>query len=210
MKTLACVMLVFAGLLAGCVGGKAAQSQALAQKRTFVPQAGAAQPVAPSPGFAAVKVRPFRALPPFDARTFIVRRAGGEYAADFYNGWLVAPQELIRVQAARYLEASRLFAAVYDPGCGTVAPLGLEGVVSGLYLDYSGDAPAAVVSLRLLVLEERSSTLNVVFTSEKQARVALAAQDDTAAAQAFSQALTQVLEALAKELAQAPLPKAVR
>lgn len=197
--------LLMAGLLAaGCLGGRHAQRQALAQKRTFVPLAGAAKPLAPAPRAAAVKVRAFRALPPFDARAFIVRRPGGEFAADFYNGWLAAPHELIRVQATRYLEASGLFAAVYDSASGTVAPLGLEGLVTELYLDHSGDAPAAVVTLRLLVLDERTPSFTVLATHEAQARVAYTPSAPAAASEAFGQALTQTLEALAAALAAAP------
>jgi len=201
--------LLMAGLLAaGCLGGRHAQRQALAQKRTFVPLAGAAKPLAPAPRAAAVKVRAFRALPPFDARAFIVRRPGGEFAADFYNGWLAAPHELIRVQATRYLEASGLFAAVYDSASGTVAPLGLEGLVTELYLDHSGDAPAAVVTLRLLVLDERTPSFTVLATHEAQARVAYTPSAPAAASEAFGQALTQTLEALAAALAGAPgLPR---
>jgi len=194
-------------LLAGCFGGKDAQQQAAAQKRTFVPVAASAQPASPSPGFAAVKVRPFRAQPPFDARTFIVRRAGGEFAADFYNGWLVPPNELIRVQTARYLEEARLFSAVYDAASGTLAPLSIEGVISELYLDYAGEKPAAVVTLRLLVLNERSPDFTVLFTAEKSARVTFDPASKTAASQAFGAALTQTLEALTRALAAAPLPK---
>ncbi len=201
--------LLMAGLLAaGCLGGRHAQQQALAQKRTFVPLAGTAQPLAPAPRAAAVKVRAFRALPPFDARAFIVRRPGGEFAADFYNGWLAAPHELIRVQATRYLEASGLFAAVYDSASGTVAPLGLEGLVTELYLDHSGEAPAAVVALRLLVLDERTPAFTVLATHEAQARVAYTPGTPAAASEAFGQALTQTLEALAAALAAAPgLPR---
>jgi len=199
------VLLLAACLLAaGCLGGRRVQRQALAQKRTFVPLAGAAAPAASAPRAAAVKVRSFRALPPFDARTFIVRRPGGEFAADYYNGWLAAPHELIGVQAMRYLEASGLFAAVVDGASGTVAPLGLEGVVTELYLDHSGDAPAAVVALRLLVLDERAPSFTLLATREAQARVAYTSGTPAAASEAFGRALTQVLAALAAELANAP------
>lgn len=197
-------------LLAGCLGGKSAQIQAAAQKRTFVPVAAAATPVAPAPGFAAVKLRPFRALPPFDARAFIVRRASGEAVADFYNGWLVAPQELIRVQAQRYLEEAGLFAAVYDAASGTSAPLSVEGTVGELYLDYAAAEPAAVVTLRLLVLDERAAGFTVLFSDERSARVTFKRDAPGAPAQAFGTALTQVLQALTRTLAAAPLPKAVR
>ena len=207
MKEVGILLVLGVALLAGCLGGKSAQQQALAQKRTFVPVADAAQAVAPSPGFAAVKIRSFRASPPFDARTFILRRADGEFVADFYNGWIVPPQELIRVQAARYLEEARLFAAVYDTGCGTIAPFGLEGVVSELYLDYTGEKPAAVVTLRLLVLDDQVPDFRVLYTDEKSARVPFDSAGKNAASQAFGKALTQTLEALVKELARAPLPK---
>ena len=210
MKNLFTVFFIFLSaplFLSGCFGGKAAQQQALAQKRTFIPLAGAAQPLSPSPAFAAVKVRPFRAMPPFDGRSFIVRRADGEFAADFYNGWIALPNELIRVQTARYLEEAKLFSAVYDSGCGTAAALGLEGIVSELYLDCAGPAPAAVVTLRLLVLDEQTPAFRVLFTAEKQARVNVASSSPSAASQAFGKALTQALEALVHELAAAPLPK---
>ena len=208
MNTKLCLIPMTAILLTGCFAGKGAQQQAAAQKRTFVPVAAAAQPVNPAPRFAAVKIRPFRALPPYDARTFIVRRAGGEFAADFYNGWLVQPQELIRVQASRYLEESRLFRAVYDASSGTLAPMSIEGVVSELYLDYADGKPAAVVTVRLLVLNERSPEFTVLFTAEKSARVTFDPAAAAAASQAFGTALTQTLEALTRELAAAPLPKA--
>jgi len=206
MKTVSLLMFLSAVLLCGCFGGKASQQKALAQKRTFVPLAETAQAVTPSPDFAAVKIRPFRVLPPFDARTFIVYRAEGEFAADFYNGWLAQPQDLIRVQTTRYLEQAKLFKAVYDIGCGTMTPLGLEGVVSELYLDYSGEKPAAVVTMRLLVLDERVPSFNVLFSEEKSTRVTFAPNGKTAASHAFGQALTQTLEALVKALAKAPLP----
>ncbi len=207
MKNICILMTLPAVVLVGCFGGRSAQQQALAQKRTFIPVVEAAHAVTPSPGFAAVKIRSFRALPPFDARTFILRRADGEFAADFYNGWLVSPHELIREQAARYLEESRLFAAVYDTGCGTVAPFGLEGVVSELYLDYTGEKPAAVVTLRLLVLDEQTPDFRVLYTGEKSASVPFDSAGNKAASQAFGKALTQTLEALVKELARVSLPK---
>jgi ABC-type uncharacterized transport system auxiliary subunit len=196
------ILLASSVLLAGCLGsgGRSAQREAQAQKRTFVPLAGEAGPLASAPRAAAVKMRGFRVQPPFDVRHFIVRRPGGEFAADYYNGWLAAPHELIRVQATRYIEAAGIFAAVYDNSSGTVAPLGLEGLVTELYLDHTGKEPAAVVALRLLVLDERTPSFAVLATHEARARVAYAPGSPTAASEAFGQALTQVLEMLTKEL----------
>ena len=205
------VLLASSLLLAGCLSGsRQAQREALTQKRTFVPLAGPAKPLSPASRAAAVKVRAFRAQPPFDARHFIVRRPGGEFAADYYNGWLAAPHELIRVQATRYIEASGVFEAVYDSASGTVAPLGLEGLVTELYLDHTGDTPTAVVALRLLVLDERAPSFTVLATHEAQARVAYTPGTPSAASEAFGQALTQVLEELATALSTSKLSVAER
>ena len=195
-------------LLSGCIGGRSAQQQALNQKRTFLPLVQTAPALVATPRFAAVKIRPFRIMPPYAARNFIVRRADGEAVADFYNSWLIPPQELFRVETARYLEATKLFAAVHDLDCGTFAPLGLEGVVNELYLDYSEAMPAAVVTLRLLILDECSPHFNLRFTAERQARVPFDPQLKNGASLAFSQALTQTLAALAEQLAQATLTPA--
>ncbi|MDD2454906.1 MAG: hypothetical protein PHE10_01090 [Kiritimatiellae bacterium] len=209
MKNRHLYLLMAAAVLAGgCFGGKAVQRRALARRRTFVPETGQeVRAEAGGPCFAAAKIRAFRVLPPFDARSFIVRRAGGEYAADFYNCWLAPPQALISTQAARYLAETRVFKAVYDAGAGTLAPLGIEGVVSGLYLDYAGDVPAAVVRLRLLVLDERSPRFRVLFDAEREAREAFDAAKENAAAEAFGAALTKTLEGLAADLRAADLPR---
>ena len=194
--------------LTGCFGTSDAQQHAVAQKRTFVPVAApaASRPAATAP-FAAVKIRPFRALPPFETCAFIVRRTSGEFASDYYNSWLVPPHDLIRVQTARYLAETRLFDNVFDAGSGTLPPLSLEGVVSELYLDFSGEKPAAVVTLRLLVLDEHAPAFTVLFSSEKSGRAEFDAHDKTAPAQAFGHALTQSLEALSQALAAATLPR---
>ncbi len=207
MKNQCFWMMVTAVLVGGCFGGKAVQRRARALRRTFVPEAGqAVRPEATTPRFAAAKIRAFRALPPYDSRAFIVRRAGGEYAADFYNGWLAPPQALIRSQAARYLEAAGLFQAVYDAGAGTSVHLGIEGVVCGLYLDYAGDEPAAVLCLRLLVLDEQSPQFRVLFDAEREARETFDPENKNAAAEAFGAALTRVLEGLSATLREADLP----
>jgi ABC-type uncharacterized transport system auxiliary subunit len=192
-------------LFTGCLGAAPrAQQRAAAQKRTFLPLVSPAAAQAAAPRFAPVKIRGFRALPPFDASGFIIRRPNSEFTADFYNAWLVPPQDLIRNQTARYLEQTGLFSAVYDAASGTLPPLSLEGVISELYLDCSGDTPAAVVTLRLLVLDERAAAFTVLFSAERSGRAPYDASDKSSPAQAFGQALTQALAALTQALADAP------
>ena len=205
LKTTLIPLCVF--LLSGCLGGKNAQQRAATLKRTFIPMAAHAQAVKPSPDFAPVKIRTFRVMPPFDGHDFLVRRAGGEFVTDYYNGWVASPGDLIRVQATRYLQDANVFTAVYDAGCGVRSPLGIEGIVEELYLDYSGETPAAVISLRLLVMDERSPELNVLFSTTAQGRMDLSTSDKKNPEDAFGRALTAALTQVTQALTQADLPK---
>ncbi len=194
-------------LAAGCLHAPRAQQQAAAQRRTFAPQAVPGARLAEAPRFAAVKLRGFRCLPPFDSRPLIVRRPGGEVAADFYNSWVAAPHDLLRAQTARHLERTGLFTALYDAASGTLPPLGLEGVVGELALDYTGARPAAALTLRLLVLDERAPDFAVLFSCERSARVPFDPGPADAGVRALNEALSNVLEALGRDLADAPLPQ---
>jgi len=197
-------------LLAGCLGTAASQQQAAARRRTFILEAAPAAPLVPAPRFAAIKVRSCRALPPFDSRAFIVRRAAAETVEDYYNGWLAAPQDLVRAQAGRRLEQTGLFEAVRDAYAATRAPLALEITVSELCLDFSGDRPAAAVTLRYTVIDDRAPAFTALFSAERAGRAPFDADDPSAPALAFGQALSQALAALEQALASASLPGQVQ
>lgn len=190
--------------LTGCFGSSRTQPTSL-QKRAFLPLVTPA--AAQTTRFAAIKIRTFRTLPPFDARTFIVRRPGDEFVCDAYNTWIAPPNDLIRAQTARYLEETHLFSAVYEASSGTLPPLGLEGVISELYLDFTGKKPVAVVTLRLLVLNEKTPAFTVLFSAEKTARVAFDPSDKGSLSKVFGQALTQALEDWTHTLMETSLPQ---
>jgi len=185
----------------GCVGSSSdAQRQAVEQKRTYLLEAGMPAAKTAHARFDVVKVRAFRGMPPFNSTSLVVKRANGETVLDFYNAWVAPPHELVRVQATRYLEQTGLFRAVYDATSGTVASIGLEGTVCELFLDCRSEKPAAVVTLRLALLDERSTEFAVLCAAEKTARADYDPTREDGIAQAFNTALTHALEALAKEL----------
>jgi ABC-type uncharacterized transport system auxiliary subunit len=195
-------------LLAGCFSaGVSAQKKADALKRTYLPVAVATVPVVERPLLPAIKLRAFTALSPYDSLQFVVRRANGETALDYYRGWVAAPQDLIRSQTGRYLEQTGLFEAMYDASSGTQPAWGLEGTVVECFLDYQGAEPAVQMTLRLLVLDEESVAFNVVFATQATARVPLQSQGEDSAVQAFNVALSQVLAECAAKFKTATFKK---
>jgi len=195
------------GLMApGCVSSSSdAQRQAVEQKRTYLLEAGLPAATVAQARFGAVKVRAFRALPPFNAASLVVKRANGETVLDFYNAWIAPPHDLARVQVTRYLERTGLFSAVHDTTSGTTVPLGLDGTVCEIFLDCRGERPEAVVTLRLALLDERSPDFTVLCAVEHTARADYDPTREGGIAHAFNSALTQALDALAQELAKRDL-----
>jgi len=192
---------VMLGMLGpGCSSSSGVQRQAVEQKRTYLLEAGMPAAVAAQARFDAVKVRTFRGMPPFSSTSLVVKRANGETVLDFYNTWVAPPHELVRVQATRYLERTGLFSAVYDATSGTAAPIGLEGTVCELFLDCRGEKPMAVVTLRLVLLDERSAEFTVLASAEKTARAIYDPTREDGIAHAFNAALTHALGELAQGL----------
>ncbi len=205
MKPILSLSLMAAVLMTGCLGGGSKEQRlAQTQKRLFVPEVSPAVAKIEHPLFGAVKCRPFHALPPANNRSFVIRRAGGEAAVDYYNCWLTAPEELFGTLVYRYLEKTGLFAQVFDAASGSVTDLGLDGWITDLYLDYTEPSkPMACVGLRLTVLNERSPDFPVIVSVERQAKAPISAEGPTASAQAFSAAFSQVLTELVEALREA-------
>jgi len=178
---------------AGCVSSSDAQRKAAEQKRTWLLEAEMPAAKGPARWSDGIKVRAFRSQPPFHAPNIVVKRANGETVLDFYNAWVAPPHDLVRVQAVRYFEASGLFPAVYDSTSGTLPPLGLEGTVCELFLDCRGERPEAVVTLRLVVLDERTPQFTVLCSAEATGRAAYDAEAPDGIARAFNAALTHAL-----------------
>ena len=192
--------LVVGVLCGGCTSSSDIQRRAAEQKRTYLLEADTSAVAAQEARFDEVKIRAFRSLPPFNSPSLVVKRANGEAVLDFYTAWIVPPHELVRVQTVRYLEQAGLFRAIHDAASGSLPPLGLEGTVCELFLDCRGEKPEAVVTLRLVVLDERAPGFTVLGVAEKTARAGYDPAREDGIALAFNSALTQALGALAQEL----------
>lgn len=195
--------------LCGCFGvSKESQIATQNQRHIFAPGVKVASAVVEKPKFQEVKLRPFQIVPPFGGRLFVVARKGHEFAADYYNGWVTAPEDLIAVQTWRYLEKSNLFDGVSPVSTGSIAPLGLDGIVTGLYLDYRDPSrPKACVGLRISILDELKAEFPILLTVEKSASVPFRGSGSHAGAEAFSQALEKTLAEIVAELKKSSLKR---
>lgn len=200
---------VLAISLCGCFGvSKEAQIKTQNQRHIFAPTVEIAPAVVEKPKYPEIKLRSFQILPPFGGRLFVIARQGHEFATDYYNGWIDSPEDLIAVQTWRYLEKSNLFQSVSPASTGSISPLGLDGIVTALYLDYTDvNQPKACVGLRLSILDELKAEFPILLTVEKSASVPLKGNGSHAGAEAFSKALEKTLEEIVSEFKGASLKR---
>jgi ABC-type uncharacterized transport system auxiliary subunit len=191
-------------LLSGCISSDA-QLIAVNQKHSYALQANLpAKPMA-TPRFENLKMLSFNSQPPFDGGNLIVKRANGETVSDYYSTWIASPHELIRVQAMDYLRKSGLFKAVYDSSSGALAPMGLEGTVEEILLDFRKERPMAIITLRLSIVDETATDFTLLWSDEATGSAPLESSNPADLVAAFEKALTQSLAKLTRELEKSSL-----
>jgi ABC-type uncharacterized transport system auxiliary subunit len=128
-------------------------------KNTFAlrlppPLATAAHPVAREP----LRIQPMRAAAPCGDTAFLYRVGTSKVDPDYYNGFIVAPAQLLSAELARRIEAARVFPAVVEPGGLADYGFSLESTLQDLYADYTDRrSPRAVIAIKAVLLREEAA-----------------------------------------------------
>ena len=140
----------------------------------------------------------------YNTRELVYQMADGRIESDFYNMYFVTPGNMLTSELRTWLQASGLFANIVEPGSMVIPTLTLEGAVNSLYGDYSSGAPAAVVAMQFLVVDESTRDNDIVFSKSYQRRVPLAQPDPGALVQALTEATQSIFTELEQDLAGVP------
>ncbi len=195
-----CVNLVFlmAALCPGCAGR---HSYA---KRQFVLEASRPARLTDSSRDLVLAVRTFTVDPVCDSRGLLYRKGESEYESDFYNEFLVAPQDLISSQTRNWLAQSGIFQTVLEPGSLIEATHILEGNVLVMHGDFREQGlPKAVMQIRVFVVTNRGSEPQIVFARDYRASHRAEEQTAEALVAAFNRCLEQILSELEESLREA-------
>jgi cholesterol transport system auxiliary component len=175
--------------------------QAAPVKKTFLIEAQRTAPPRSSPTPMSLRVRSIQVSEPFEGCEFVYRRSELNFESDFYNEFLVPPRALVTSQLRRWFESSGLFRAVLDPASKADATHYLEGNVTALYGDYRETAaPKAVFAIQFVLLNEQSTTSQIVFQRGYSQEVPLEGRGSESLAKAWSKALAQILTSLEGDL----------
>ena len=73
----------------------------------------------------------------FSTKSLVYRKAKSEYKTDFYNQFLVKPEDMITEKTRSWLSESGLFKWVLEPGIYADATHTLQGNIIALYGDFA-------------------------------------------------------------------------
>jgi uncharacterized lipoprotein YmbA len=142
---------------------------------------------------------------PYRERAFVYRTGELKFESDFYHEFFVAPSSMLAQATARALEGAKVFARVVPSGSAPEeGDYVLEAFVSDLYAD-ARQRPAAAVLGTTFYLTRTTFPASVVWSRAYAERVPLADASADALAQAWNEALSRMLAALARDLETADL-----
>jgi uncharacterized lipoprotein YmbA len=154
-----------------------------------------------------LRVERVRIAAPYDRTALVYRLSAVRYISDPYHAFLSDPGPMLGNRIAEWLGAAGLFKAVDGPAGAAPAPWVLEATVTELYGDFeaAGDNPAAVMSIRFTIIDERSARAKVAYQSLLSRRAPVSSASPEALVLGYGTALTDILTQLATDLPNASL-----
>ena len=138
---------------------------------------------------------------PYDGTALVYRLSAVHYVSDPYHAFLADPGPMLGNQIAEWLAEAHLFKAVAGPGSAVSAPLVLEVTVTELYGDFQkGSDPAAVMSMRCTIIDQRNARQKVTYERSISRRISLSSASPEALVRGYDAALEWILLQLARDV----------
>ena len=152
-------------------------------------------------------LQPVHISPAFEHSNFVYRRSATRYESDFYREFFAPPARLVGESIGSWLTTSGSFGQVTDLSSRLVPDYSLETNLVEIYGDYSGEKPAAVLTLQVALFSEAGGTPKLVHSGTYSQRVEI--KDAPGAEElvaGWNQGLEAILLNLEKDLAATSLP----
>ncbi len=188
-----CNLMVVSMVLSGC-GSRAAFNQ-----RNFVLETSREIPRQKTSKDVILDVQNFSIDTTFSSKSLVYRKGQSEYETDFYNQFLIKPDDMITEKTRNWLSKSGLFKWVLDPGSYTEPSHVLEGNITALYGDFRDDSsPKAIIEIRVFLVKSPESS--VVFGKTYEVTSEVESKTAGALLEALDKCLINILSDLEKDL----------
>lgn len=150
-----------------------------------------------------LKVRTFNISNRFNCKSLVYKTGPASYQSDFYNSFLISPEEMITENTISWLRKSGLFASIPDISSKADADLLMEGDIEQLYGDFSDSQKGrSIMKIEFFLLDYKEFPNKIVFQKSYNAVSSLEDNSAEELIKGYEKCLTQILQSLEKDLAE--------
>jgi ABC-type uncharacterized transport system auxiliary subunit len=187
-------LIIMSMALSGCGPKRIAYNQ-----RIFVLETSRNHPRQKTSKDIILDVQSFSVNTTFGTRSLIYRKSQSEYETDFYNQFLIRPEDMITEQTRDWFSESGLFKWVLEPGSYADVTHTLQGNIIALYGDFREDpSPKATMKMRFFLIEV--SEKSIVFAKTYEAVSGFVDSKAESLIEAYDVCLTNILSDLERDL----------
>jgi len=141
-----------------------------------------------------LRVAKIRMSPPYTGKGFIYKKSKNTYDTDFYNEFLVSPDDMLAELMRKWMASSGLFERVTcSPGHFKENYI-LEGAVTNLHGDYSDiDRPFAVLCIQFFLIKDSGLNYQLIFQKNYVKKVAIDKHNTQSLVQGWNKALSTIM-----------------
>jgi len=121
-----------------------------------------------------LKISEVRIAYPFKSKNFIYRLDDLEFESDYYNEFLISPEDMFTDGLAKFLSESDLFSHVFIKSGHIKEDYLLETMISSLYGDYiNKNNPKAVMEIDFIVLKKNSFQYEIFYNKRYKKEISI-------------------------------------
>lgn len=148
-----------------------------------------------------LKIRRVAVSNKFEGKGFIYRKSISKYEADFYNEFLVSPQNNLSEEIVRYLNSSNLFSNVSDMSSRMEATHYLEVEFTSLYGDYRNkDNTGALIEVQFRMFDDRKGDYQPIWRKSYSSLTTVKPDSPESLVQGWNKSLGDILSQLVTDL----------
>ena len=148
-----------------------------------------------------LQVRQVNVAPPFNGPALVYRTPGGAYAKDYYNQWVVSPQEMLSTELVDWLSASGPFEFAVDGRSAVPHRFALETNITSLYGDFQDPQhPKVVLAARFYLLDDSAGSRRIASQGRYEVTIPLARASAQELVLGAGRAYRQLLESMTQDL----------
>lgn len=148
------------------------------------------------------KVHRFQISPGYAGREIVYHYPEGRVQSDYYHNYFIAPDEMLTTSLYGWLNRSGLFKHTISPGSLAPSDISIEGVINGLYGDYSDGSPKAVVRMQFFVLDETRSGTPILFNRDYERTINVMNDEVATMIAAMEQGCREIFESFEADMRQ--------